>query len=88
MVNQEITLQQLSVTRDPQSFFFFSFETQAKFGWTSIKCFHDNSPVHLAAVEFVMETFEIDVYPNLVPQNGKSRCGALVTGNRCSKKSV
>ena len=57
MVNQEITLQRLSVTRDPQGLF-FSFETQAKIGWTSIKRFHDNSPVHPAAIEFVMVTFD------------------------------
>ena len=32
--------------------------SKVKFRWTSIKCFHENSPVLLAAVEFVMETFD------------------------------
>ena len=32
--------------------------SKLKFGCTSIKCLHDNSPVLLAAVEFVMETFD------------------------------
>ena len=36
---------------------FFS-NSKVKFRWTSIKCFHDDNPVLLAAVEFIMETFD------------------------------
>ena len=36
-------------------FFLYS---KVKFWWTSIKCFHDDTPVPLEAVEFVMETFD------------------------------
>ena len=35
---------------------FAFFETQ--FGSMSINCFHNNSPVHLAAVQFIRETFD------------------------------
>ena len=37
---------------------FFSHNSKVKFRWTSIKCFHDDTPVLLTAVEFVMETFD------------------------------
>ena len=36
---------------------FFSY-LKVKFRWTSMKCFHDNTPVLLVAVEFDMETFD------------------------------
>ena len=39
----------------PQGPFFIS---KVKFRWTSIKSFHDDTPVLLAAVEFVMDTFD------------------------------
>ena len=36
----------------------FISNSKVKFRWTSIKCFHDDNPVLLAAVEFVKETFD------------------------------
>ena len=32
--------------------------SKKKLRWTSIKCFHDNSPVLLSAVEFVSKIYE------------------------------
>ena len=43
-----------------------------KFRWTSIKCFHDHSPVLLAAVEFVMETFDWNVHLDLTSEIWKN----------------
>ena len=40
----------------PQGLFFTV--SKVKFRLTSIKSFHDDTPVLLAAVEFVMETFD------------------------------
>ena len=48
-------LQHLSAKRAPLWLFSF-FKT--KIGWTSITCFHDDSPVHLTAVKLIMETFD------------------------------
>ena len=41
----------------PLNDFFFHI-SEVNFRWTSIKCFHDDTPVLLAAVEFRMETFD------------------------------
>ena len=45
----------INQTRPSTTFFHIS---KVRFRWVSIKCFHDNSPVFLVEVEFVMEAFD------------------------------
>jgi len=47
-----------AIIRDTRPSTTFLSYSKAKFRWTSIKCFHDDTPVLLAAVEFVMKTFD------------------------------
>ena len=58
------------------------FET--KFGWTSIKCFYDNSHVYLATVEFVMETFDRRPPKFSFEKCKKVAARGVVTDNRCN----